>query len=192
MVDYNIPLKSEDVGGHIFEELFFKHLRAKYGISKEALEKYSSTNFDKGIPIFILRTKELSSLESIVKFLRENKRMSYSLMGSLLHRNSKSLAVTYAVARKKLSSSFSSDMRSDAQRIPFAAFSDGLSVLESICVYFRSLDYSYAAISRLICKDQRTVWTVCNRARRKLENSLPGRNDFRNIPKKDARGEDGQ
>jgi len=175
MVDYKYTPKKVEVGGPLFEELAFDYLEKKYNISKEELLKVAedkrskNSNLLNTMPLSILRSPKLSSLESIVKFLRENRRLSYDSIGKLLDRNPKTLAVTYAVAHKKMHESFSKEFDEDVERIPFKVFSKRLSILECICVYLKSQNNSYAKISRMINKNQRTVWTVCHRAEFKLK-----------------------
>jgi hypothetical protein len=161
--------RGKKVGGQLFEELFFEFIEKKYGISKKDLLKTLEDKKDitDSIPVSILRTDKLSSLEAIVKFLRENRKFSYNIIGKLLQRNPKTLAVTYSVAHQKMSKPFSTDVDSDTERIPFDAFSKDLSILESICAYLKSKNNSYAIIARMLNKDQRTVWTVCKRAEKK-------------------------
>jgi len=170
MVDHeNLP-KDEKVGGSIFEELAFGYFAKTYALSKNELLKIlkEKQNIDDAIPLSILRTNTLSSLEAIVKFLRENRKLSYSKIAKHLHRNPKTLAVTYAVARRKMPELFAEEVDKDFQSIPFTVFSNRLSILESICTYLKSSCSSYIEISHVIGKDQRTVWTVCRRAEQKI------------------------
>ncbi|HYD04040.1 MAG TPA: hypothetical protein VEC16_07125 [Alphaproteobacteria bacterium] len=185
------PLKDlNKVGGLIIEELF-ELLEKKYSISREELlsqleknkidpalaQSDSISKVPDGIPISILRNDKLSSLESIVKYLRENKKLSYNIIGKLLYRNSKTLAVTYNVASKKMKVFFDDYVDSDINKIPFSAFENNLSILESIAVHFKSLDFSYSEIAKLLGKDQRTIWTVCNRAQKKLSEKSGAKSD---------------
>jgi DNA-directed RNA polymerase specialized sigma24 family protein len=168
------PLKkSVYVGDQLFEELLHEFIHKKYGISKEELHNISEAKKEQeeGIPISILKNEKLSSLESIVKFLRENKNLSYYEIGKILCRNPKTLAVTYSVARKKMSNPFEDSMLENAEQIPFTAFNSRLSILEIICTYLKSKGKKYSEISRMIGKDQRTIWTVCKRAELKLQNA---------------------
>jgi len=207
MAKRNLPKKRVNVGGHIFEELAFKHISEKFGVSKEdiitlarrqkVIQKSSlktspiipapSTSVSlssdisgsiESFPLFILRSAKLSSLESIVKFLREVHGLSYKDIGSLVCRNFKTLAVTYAIAKRKMPEPFATAVISQdpdqglaISKIPFDAFSKDLSVLECICHYLNSHGKSFVEISRLLDLDQRTVWTVCSRAKKKLSKS---------------------
>lgn len=119
---------------------------------------------DQSFPILILKT-ELSSLEAIVKFLRENKKYSYKKIAELLKRNPKTLVVSYKIAKKKNPEKFSKYISAHKSRIPFTAFNEKLSILEAICTYLKAENISYSEIARLIKKDPRTVWTVCKRAK---------------------------
>jgi hypothetical protein len=171
MIDKVPKENRKNVGGHLFEELFFEFIEKKYNISqKEFLTIIEEKqNINNSLPISILNTVKLSSLEAIVKFLRENRGLSYIDVGKLLNRNSKTLAVTYAVAHRKMPELFSKDTDNDTKRIPFTAFSKSLSILECICSYLKNSnpENSYADIARMLNKDQRTIWTVCKRAERK-------------------------
>jgi len=152
-------------------ELALKHFANRYNISKKDILDFAEDkrSFDNSIPSTILRIKALSSLEAIVKFLRENRNVSYKAMGLLLNRNPKTLAVTYCVAKSKNPNVVSNDVEKDLTRIPFTAFNNNFSILESICVHLKSSHHSYADVARIINKDQRTVWTVCMRAESKLK-----------------------
>ncbi|MGV8171365.1 MAG: hypothetical protein ACP5OA_01595 [Candidatus Woesearchaeota archaeon] len=169
MVDHKRTPNNVKVGGSLFEELAFGYLEKKYNISKKELlsiiEKKQSK--EDTIPVSILRSSKLSSLESIVKFLRENRKVSYHNIGKFLDRNPKTLAVSYRIACQKMPEAFDNSVDDDKERIPFTAFTKELSILECICVYLKSSGNSYAQISRMINKDQRTVWTICKRAERK-------------------------
>jgi DNA-binding CsgD family transcriptional regulator len=70
---------------------------------------------------------------------------------------------------------FSKNIDNDSRRISFTAFSEKLSILECICYYLKSSDKNYAEMSRMLGKDQRTIWTVCKRAERKLGGASVGK-----------------
>ena len=76
--------------------------------------------------------------------------------------------MSYRVARTKKKEPFSKEVELGSEMIEFSAFKSGLSVLESTCTYLASYGKSFSQIARLLNKDQRTIWTVCKRAERKL------------------------
>ncbi len=53
------------------------------------------------IPVNVLSDRKLSVLESIVKYLRENFDLSFSEIGRLLYRDSRTIWTVYSRARKK-------------------------------------------------------------------------------------------
>jgi len=170
MAEHKIPQKIEHVGDEIPEKLFFNYMFDTYNIDKTTFLEFADLYAEgiRGLPISVLRVSHLSGLESIVKYLRENKKLSYKDISVLLHRNPKTLAVSYAVSKRKRQESYKEFFDKDIARIPFTSFSENLSILESICTHLKSLGHSYAEIGRLVGRDQRTVWTVCDRARKKL------------------------
>ena len=162
----------------LFEELLFETIEKKYAIktgeiikikNKLLENKNINRNYIESIPVKILQFKKISSLEAITKFLRDNKKLPYNTISQLLNRQPKSLASTYNIACKKMPESFSTDIDEDKSRIPFTAFSKNLSILEAICNYLHTQNHTYADISRMLNLDPRTVWTVCNRANKKLK-----------------------
>ena len=188
----------------LFEDAAFDYISKKYSLDKkelkELLESAKKTRSETGLkkdissqesqeltfPISILSTKKISSLEAIVKYLRENKRLSYKKIGLLLHRNSRTLAVTYSVAKRKYPSMFPPEIDAmiansenedtknsitQNNRLPFTIFDNSLSILESICHYLSTQNNSYSEIARLLSKDPRTIWTVCKRAEKKLKSA---------------------
>lgn len=161
----------QNSGEQVLEEVFFGILEKQYALTKEEfLDIIAEKNkVNNTIPIAILSSSKLSSLESIVKFLRENRKLSYNTIGINLCRNPKTLAATYAVAHRKMPEPFLEEYISDSRRIPFNAFAKKLSILESICVHLKSQGHTYADISRMLSKDQRTIWTVCKRAEKRSE-----------------------
>ncbi|MEK6876137.1 MAG: hypothetical protein AABX63_01905, partial [Nanoarchaeota archaeon] len=58
------------------------------------------------VPISVFNNDKLGSLETIVKYLRENLLLSFKQIGFLANRNEVALAVSYRNARKKLAEKF--------------------------------------------------------------------------------------
>jgi hypothetical protein len=147
------------------------YLEDFYGLEKGELLPLIEKRKDQlqnSFPTFILRDSKLSSLEAIVKFLRENRKLSYQEIAQLLCRKPATLAVTYSVAKSKKAEAFQSELDIEEEFVPFSAFTAKLSVLESICLHLKSQDKSYSEIARVLGKDPRTVWTVCKRAQGKV------------------------
>lgn len=159
---------------HETTEKILDEVLKKLHISPYELEQYiqqkSAKTRPQSFPIEILKTEPLSSLEAIVKYLRENENKRYKEISRLTSRNETSLPNTYKSARTKKSERL--QITNPEKTIPFYIFSKKLSILEAICNHLYSTGLKYSEIGKLIGKDQRTIWTVCNRARKKLGGEL--------------------
>ena len=120
------------------------------------------------VPISVFKNDYLSSLENIVKYLRENLLLSFKQIGSLTNRNPIALAVTYRNAKKKMEAKFVVEEISPYS-IPVSILKDrNISVLENIAVYLKdTFGLTYHSISVLLNRDDRTIWTVYQRAKKK-------------------------
>ena len=76
------------------------------------------------------------------------------------------MAVTYSIALRKHPERIIAD--EETSYLNFSAFIPGLSILEAVCHAMKSSGKKYSQISRMIGKSQKTVWTVCKRAEKKL------------------------
>lgn len=108
---------------------------------------------------------ELSPMESIVKYLRENQGMSFSEMQPLLKRDQRVLAITYKRSKNK----YSADLDTAGFRIPLMIINDELSVMESIVYFLKTnVRMSYSDIGTSLGKNYHTVRTSYLRAIRKM------------------------
>lgn len=120
------------------------------------------------VPISVFKNDKLSSLENIVKYLRENLLLSFKQIASLTNRNNIALAVSYRNARKKLETKFVVTEISPYS-IPVKILQNrNLSVLENIVSYLKdTFGLAYHKIAVLLNRDDRTIWTVYQRAGKK-------------------------
>ena len=120
------------------------------------------------VPISVFNNDYLSSLENIVKYLRENLLLTFKQIGSLTNRNQIALAVTYRNAKNKMESRFVVEEISPYS-IPVSILKDRkLSVLENIVSYLKdTFGLTYHNIAVLLNRDDRTIWTVYQRAIKK-------------------------
>lgn len=119
------------------------------------------------VPIFIFQDRNLTPLEAIVKFLRERKELSYHKISKLLNRHVRDIYKLYKNSVKK-SSKFKVSLE-EPILIPISIFADRkFSALEAITVYLHDkLHLKFSEIGKLLNRDQRTIWTVYSRARKK-------------------------
>ncbi len=122
---------------------------------------------DVKIPLSVFKNDQLSSLETIVKYLRENLLLTYKQIASLTGRNEIALAVTYRNSKKKFEIKFADE--ASAYSIPVSILKDrNLSVLENIASYLKdTFNLTYHKVAILLNRDDRTIWTVYQRAKKK-------------------------
>jgi predicted DNA-binding protein (UPF0251 family) len=120
------------------------------------------------IPISVFKNEQLGSLETIVKYLRENLLLSFKQIALLTNRNEIALAVTYRNSKRKLPEKFVITEISPYS-IPVSILKDrNISVLENIAAYLKdNFGLTYHKIAVLLNRDDRTIWTVYQRARKK-------------------------
>ena len=120
------------------------------------------------VPISVFKNGKLGSLETIVKYLRENLLLTFKQIAELTNRNEIALAVTYRNAKKKLEKAFVIEEISPYS-IPVSILKDrNLSVLENIAMYLKdNFGLTYHSIALLLNRDDRTIWTVYQRAKKK-------------------------
>ena len=113
------------------------------------------------VPISVFKNDYLGSLETIVKYLRENLLLSFKQIGALTNRNEIALAVSYRNAKKKLEAKFVVEEISP-YFIPVKILQDrNLSVLENIASFLKdTYGLTYHKIALLLNRDDRTIWTV--------------------------------
>lgn len=121
------------------------------------------------VPLSIFRDRRLTPLEAVIRYLREKRKLSYHGIASLLQRNVRDIYKTYAHAFDK---SFLVEVKSvHTLLVPVSIFADReLSALENLVLYLKEkLELSYRQISVLLNRNERTIWTVYQRARQKNE-----------------------
>jgi hypothetical protein len=119
------------------------------------------------IPVSLFTASKLSSLETIVRFLRDTKGLKFTEMARVLGRDQRALSTTYRNAKKK--NPYSIKIQNTKFPIPCNIIANKeLSVLEHIVFYLKhEYKLSNAAIATALNKDPRTIWTVLNRIRKK-------------------------
>ena len=119
------------------------------------------------VPVSIFKNSNLSVLESIVKYLRENLELSFGEIASLTNRNEIALAVSYRNAKRKFKFRFIGE--SSLFDVPILVLQDRkLSVLENVVSYLKDqAKLNYHQIAVLLNRNDRTIWTVYQRGKRK-------------------------
>ncbi len=140
---------------------FLKESRAE-GVS----EIEAASKGDVRLPVYIFQSR-LSCLEAIVKYMHENLDFGFTKIARILNRSSKTIWATYSKANGKMPERFKPEI--SKYLIPVSVLNERkLSVLESIVEFLREKhELSYKQISLLINRDNRTIWTVYQKAKKK-------------------------
>jgi hypothetical protein len=143
----------------------YEKVKKKYKLSAaEILSKLEEEEIL--IPSCIFK-KELSTLESVVKYLKENLRLPNRKIAILLSKSQKSVWQTYNSARR--SEPF--HIKVSACYIPVSIFDKKYTVLEAIVRYLKEdCGFNLHKIAVVLARDDRTIWTVYDRYKKKNGN----------------------
>lgn len=141
---------------------------SKLHVLSTEISNLKTTQLGIEIPLAIFR-QDLSGLQAIVKYLREQYKKSYADIGKLLGRDQRTIWTEYECTKK--SSPYPlKDLMSESVYINSSIFKSRiLSVLETVSYELKKRGYANSQIAKLLSKDQRTIWTVLSRAKNKLE-----------------------
>ena len=152
-----------------FLKKFLNHLRTEHELSSEKIaELFGHKAPSKDLlSVSIFDNKELSCLETIVKYLKEELNLRYHEIASLLNRNDRTIWATYNSACKKRKERL--PIKPSKYYIPITIFTNRkFSVLESIVSYLKdNFNLRYSQIAVLLNRDERNIWTVYNNYRKK-------------------------
>jgi DNA-directed RNA polymerase specialized sigma24 family protein len=155
----------QDKDFEVFKELLNK-VTKKYNFSKADI--FNLAQEEPTIPCSLF-TEDLSPLETVVKYLKENSNIDYSRIAELLGRNSKTIWQAHKNALKKYPQIL--EPADTEYNVPISVFRTSFSILESVSVYLKDrFNLSYHEIGELLDRDERTIWTVCYRAQKKRRN----------------------
>ena len=117
------------------------------------------------IPLSIFN-KKLSSLEVISKYLVENKGLRLIKISELLNRSNRNIWNAYNKSKKKFPKKL---VVKESALIPISILRNlDFTLLENIVSYLKeNFGFSYHEIAVLLQRDDRTIWTVYNRVKKK-------------------------
>lgn len=164
-----------------FEEIkkedLIRYILQKDEISeKELIEKLKKhleikSEVSENIPITIFTTV-FSPLESLTKFLKENKGKKLVEISRITGRCSAALSVAYKnTVNKKL------EIKETRYFIPLNEFEKNkdLSVLEVVVNYLENQNLGHSEIAEILKRDVRTIWTLNHRAIQKINSRKGGK-----------------
>ncbi|MBI2498981.1 hypothetical protein HYV88_01940 [Candidatus Woesearchaeota archaeon] len=146
-----------------------KDLENIKNILSPILEKYEAIDLEAReikIPIAIF-INELTILETIVKYLKEEENLSLRNISILLKRDERNIWHTYDNVNKKRPNRLKSEISEIF--IPVSIFENRkLSAFENLVSYLKTdLGLRFSEIATLLGRDARTIWTIWSRARKK-------------------------
>lgn len=151
-------------------QIFVNHLMEDHYFNEKDIHKLiqkTKEENDSLIPISIFQNEKLSVLETITKYLKEVKQYKFSQIARLLNRNDRTIWVTYNNTKKKMPELF--EYKPSSTFVPANIFHNRLlSMLENITVYLKEKHgLKFSQIAKLLNRNDRTIWTVYNRAQKK-------------------------
>ncbi len=146
-----------------FIRIFQREYKVDLSDVLDSLEK--QTQKEIRIPASVFN-RELSCSEAVCKYLKENLGLRYHEIARLLNRNDRTVWITCRNASRKLKSKLTA--RKSRFSIPVSVIADRrLSVLEAIVSYLKSFNLTYHEIALVLKRDERNIWTLHNRAKKK-------------------------
>ena len=121
------------------------------------------------IPVTILADRSLSILEVIAEYLREEIGLNYHQIAVLTNRNDRTIWTVYNRAKKKRATVEKPKFKPSNIEIPLKALLDRtVSSLEALVEYMKDeMQFTFHQIAMLTNRNDRTIWTVYDRARKK-------------------------
>ncbi len=163
--------ESDIVDGIILEENSLNSFIAgdnSLNVGDNISQSIQTANPDMPLPVSIFNNDSLSALETISKYLVEELCLRYCIIAGILNRDQRTIWGAYSSAKEKLPQRF--QIYGAKFTVPSSIFrSRKLSVLESITQYLKDeLNLRYCKIATLLNRNDRTIWTVYQRAKKKL------------------------
>ena len=142
----------------------------KLGLSKgQVLQLLKQRKDSIQVPVSLFANTELSGLELVCKYLKDNISLSFSGIAKVLNRDYRTVWTTYSIANRKHKSVLVVPKSEYFFPVSVVANRD-LSVLEAIVSFMKDeLGLRFNEIAAAMHRDQRNIWTVYSRAKKKLQ-----------------------
>jgi predicted DNA-binding protein (UPF0251 family) len=135
--------------------------------NKKLRKKLSDNEKEFFIPLSAFKTN-LSSLETIAVYLRDEKKLRFTEIAKILNRDQRTIWHSYNRAKKKKEKI---DVKDNSTSIPISIFSDRkYSVLESIIAHLKKEhDMTFTKIGEKLSRSPKTIWATYQRYLKKNE-----------------------
>lgn len=136
----------------------------KHNIS--AQELMALTGKKDSLPLSIFENN-LSPLECVTKYLHEVEELSHKQIGAILNRSPKTVWQAYKFSLKKIPGKL--EVKTSPYFIPFNLLGERkFSILESVVKHLvEDHNLKFSQIANLMNRDDRTIWTVYSRVKKK-------------------------
>jgi len=126
------------------------------------LQNYKRSKEIQNIPLKLFAIKELGVLEVIVKYLKENTKLTYADIARLLNRDQRTIWTTYSKAAKKHNEQFK--IEPNDEFIAITPFSNTkYSPLQILINELTSKGYSLKDIAKLTNRSYKNIWLTNKR-----------------------------
>jgi hypothetical protein len=169
--------KKEEERGNDFSNLIklfdfaIEELREKHGLDEKEIisvvKKRIEAKKEFSVPVNIFEDRKLGALESVVKYLREEMRLTYHEIAVHLGRDDRTIWSSYNSSVKKRKEPFS--IKESKYNIPVSSVGNSkLGILEAVVLYMKDiLNLRYRSIAQILNRNERTIWTTYKRAVKK-------------------------
>ena len=121
------------------------------------------------IPVSVIADRSVSILESLVEYLKDELKYTYHQIGELTNRDERTIWTVYSRVVKKREKIPKGKVKESGVKIPLSVLSDRrLSSFETVVEYLKDvLKFNYHEIGVLTNRNERTIWTLYYRVRKK-------------------------
>ncbi|MBW3015020.1 hypothetical protein KY330_01230 [Candidatus Woesearchaeota archaeon] len=140
----------------------------KEGVEYNKDSENPSGNFVR-IPVSLFMDRSLSVLEVLVEYLKEEMHFTFHEIAVMTNRDDRTIWTVYSRVKKKREKKSKPELQKSEVFVPLSVLLDRtLSVLEVLVEYLKEkLHLTYHEIAVLTNRNDRTIWTVYDRARKK-------------------------
>ena len=142
-------------------QLFIDHLKKHHNLSDSEIYSFIN-NKEIIIPVSILKS-DLSALQSICKYLKENLDLSLNKISKILNKDNKTIWASYNNAIKKQKEKIT--IKDNKYYIPISKISsNNLPILASIIKYLKEdQDLNYHEIGIILNRNEKNIWSIYNK-----------------------------
>ena len=139
-------------------------IKTQFNISSDDLAKLLMSN-EILVPIKIFAERKLSLLQSLVKYLKENKNHTNKNISDLLIKDNRSIWSAYEKAKQRKVEVFT--ITKNELNVPLSIFKDKDSLLGPLVLYLKSLGFSNRNIAEKLNRGETTISTIYRRSLQK-------------------------